>query len=140
MSSPAKKEDQPLPDKVMDDEKKPDTEVLAKPKRRTFTAAYKRRIVEEAADCEHGEVAALLRRERLYSSHLTAWRKQYAEGGLDALSSKRGPKPKDPRLKELEKLRKDNERLQKKLEQAELIIEVQKKVSALFATGTSEQD
>lgn len=140
MSSPTKKEVQPLLDKVMDDEKKPDTEVLAKPKRRTFTAAYKRRIVEEAADCEHGEIAALLRRERLYSSHLTAWRKQYAEGGLDALSSKRGRKPKDPRLKELEKLRKDNERLQKKLEQAELIIEVQKKVSALFVTGTSEQD
>jgi transposase-like protein len=120
---------------------KPTTEVVAKAKRRRFSAAYKRRIVEEAARCEKGEVAALLRREGLYSSHLSNWRKQYEAGGLEALSAKkRGRKRKDPAVKELEKLRRENERLQAKLEQAELIIEVQKKVSALFGPGTTEGD
>jgi transposase-like protein len=140
MQPNSEKRKKSLPEEIMNDKKKPDTEVLAKPKRRTFTAAYKRRIVEEAAACEHGEVAALLRRERLYSSHLAKWRTQFAEGGVKALSSKRGPKPRDRSAAEIDKLRKTNARLQKKLEQAELIIEVQKKVSALFAIGTSEED
>lgn len=133
--------EQKLRGKVMEDEDKPDTEVRARAKRRRFTAAYKRRIVEEAANAEHGEIAALLRREGLYSSLLQKWREQYESGALEGLSAKkRGRKPKDPELKELEKLRRENERLQKQLEQAELIIEVQKKVSALFGIGTTEED
>ena len=120
---------------------KPTTEVRPRAKRRSFSAAYKRRIVEEAAKCERGEVAALLRREALYSSHLSKWREQYETGGLEGLSAKkRGRKPTDPRLKELEKLQRENERLQAQLKQAELIIEVQKKVSALFELGTIEED
>jgi len=118
MQPNSEKRKKSLPEEIMNDKKKPDTEVLAKPKRRTFTAAYKRRIVEEAAACEHGEVAALLRRERLYSSHLAKWRTQFAEGGVKALSSKRGPKPRDRSAAEIDKLRKTNARLQKKLEQA----------------------
>ena len=133
--------EKPLRGEVMEDKEKPNTEVRAKAKRRRFTAAYKRRIVEEAASCEQGMIASMLRREGLYSSHLAEWRKQYEAGALEGLSAKkRGRKPKDPSLKELEKLRKENGRLQKKLEQAELIIEVQKKVSALFGNGTTEED
>lgn len=130
----------PKPAGKMDDPK-PEIEVVAKPKRRSFTAAYKRRIVEEALSCEYGEVAGLLRREGLYSSQLAKWRKQYEAGGNKGLASKqRGRKPKDPQLKEMEKLRQQNERLQKKLNQAELIIEVQKKVSALFELNSTEED
>jgi transposase-like protein len=113
----------------------PDPEVLAKPKRRRFTAAYKARIVEEAMACTGpGQIGALLRREGLYSSALTLWRKQYQSGALQGLKdSKRGRKRvRDPREKELDRLRRDNRRLNKKLEQAELIIDIQKKVAAML--------
>ena len=113
----------------------PDPEVLAKPKRRRFTAAYKARIVEEAMACtEPGQIGALLRREGLYSSALTLWRKQYQSGALQGLKDiKRGRKQvHDSRDKELDRLRRDNQRLTKKLEQAELIIEIQKKVAAML--------
>ena len=113
----------------------PDPEVSAKPKRRRFTAAYKARIVEEAQRCtESGQVGALLRREGLYSSALTQWRRQYQAGALGALKDdKRGRKrTRDAREKELERLRRENERLNNKLRQAELIIEIQKKVAAML--------
>lgn len=113
----------------------PDPEVLAKPRRRQFTAAYKARIVEEAMACtEPGQTGALLRREGLYSSALTLWRKQYQSGALQGLkNSKRGRKQvRNPRDMELERLRRDNRRLTKKLEQAELIIDIQKKVAAML--------
>ena len=113
----------------------PDPEVLAKPKRRRFTPAYKARIVEEAQRCtESGQIGALLRREGLYSSALTLWRRQYHSGALQALKDdKRGRKrTRDAREKELERLQRENERLNKKLRQAELIIEVQKKVAAML--------
>ena len=113
----------------------PDPEVLAQPKRRRFTPAYKARIVEEAMACtERGQIGALLRREGLYSSALTLWRRQYQSGALQALKDdKRGRKPtRDARDQELERLRSEVERLNKKLGQAELIIDIQKKVAALF--------
>jgi len=113
----------------------PDPEVLAQPKRRRFTAAYKARIVEEAQRCtEPGEVGALLRREGLYSSALTTWRRQYQAGALKGLKDdKRGRKrTHDARDQELQQLRRKNERLNKKLRQAELIIEIQKKVAAML--------
>jgi transposase-like protein len=113
----------------------PDPEVPAQAKRRTFTAAYKARIVEEAQRCtESGAVSALLRREGLYSSHLAKWRRQCQEGVLDALSdNKRGRKStKDPLAEENERLRKQNARLTQRLEQAETIIEIQKKVSSML--------
>jgi transposase len=113
----------------------PDPEVSAKPKRRRFTPAYKARIVEEAQRCtESGQIGALLRREGLYSSALTQWRRQYQAGALQALKDdKRGRKrTRDVRGKELERLQRENERLNKKLRQAELIIEIQKKVAAML--------
>jgi len=120
-----------------------DPEVAEKPKRRRFSAEYRLRIVREADACkEAGEIGALLRREGLYSSLLTAWRRQRDEGALEGLrSKKRGPKAKavDPRVKRLER---ENARLKRKLEQAETIIDIQKKVAGMLGIPlrTSEPD
>ena len=113
----------------------PDPEVLAKSQRRRFTPAYKARIVEEAMACTgSGQIGALLRREGLYSSALTLWRRQYQSGALQGLKDdKRGRKrTRDARDQELERLRREVERLNKKLGQAELIIDIQKKVAAML--------
>ena len=111
----------------------PDPEVEAKAKRRRFSAEYRLQILRQADACKApGELGALLRREGLYSSLLSTWRRQREQGALAALRArKRGPKPKpvDPRMKELEK---QNARLQRKLKQAEMIIEVQKKVHEIL--------
>ena len=118
-----------------------DTEVVAKAVRRHFSAEYKLRILEEAEACSSGEIGALLRREGLYSSHLTTWRRQREAGQLAGLApKKRGPKP-DPQAEELKRLRRENERLQVRLQQTEAIIEAQKKLAQLFGLGsTSESD
>ena len=115
---------------------RPDPEVLAKPKRRRFTAQYRLRILEEADRCtQSGEVGRLLRREGLYSSHLANWRKARRDGALRGLSSKtRGAKakasnPLEPKVRELEA---KVARLQKKLHKAHTILEVQKKVAGLL--------
>ena len=109
------------------------TEVVAKGKRRQYPAEYKLRILQEVEACKgSGEVGALLRREGLYSSLVSKWREQRERGSLTGLSGhKRGLKV-DPQAKELERLERENKRLQEKLERAELIIEVQKKVAQLF--------
>ena len=112
-----------------------DPEVSAKPKRRRFTSAYKARIVEKALACtESGEIGELLRREGLYWSALTLWRRQYQAGALKALNdTKRGRKRvSDTRDVELEQLRRDNAKLTKKLKQAKAIIDIQKKVAELL--------
>jgi transposase-like protein len=118
-----------------------DIEVTAKAVRRRYSAEYKLRILEEAESCASGEIGALLRREGLYSSHLTTWRRQRAAGQLAGLApKKRGPKP-DPQAEELKRLRRENERLQVRLQQAEAIIEAQKKLAQLFGLGSmSESD
>ena len=114
-------------------ERPPDPEVPEKPKRRQFTAAYKLRIVEEADRCtQPGEIGALLRREGLYSSHLTTWRRQRREGTLQGLGRRRGRQGKDPLQAEVEALRRENQRLRRRLEQAQVVIEVQKKLSGLL--------
>ncbi len=112
----------------------PETEILSRPMRRRFTAEYKLAILQEADRCrEPGEIGALLRREGLYSSLLSAWRSQRDDGALTSLSKKRGRRPKkDAKDAELERLRRVNQRLEKKLEQAELIIDVQKKLSRIL--------
>ena len=117
-----------------------DPEVVPKAKRRKFSAKYKLRILEEADSCtEAGQVGALLRREGLYSSHLTTWRRQRDEGVLKGLSpQKRGRKRKDELEREVARLQRENERLQASLEQAETIIEVQKKLSRLLGLATEE--
>ncbi len=121
----------------------PDPEVAEKPKRRRFSAEYRLRIVREADACKKpGEIGALLRREGLYSSLLTAWRRQRDTGALAGLEpKKRGPKAKavDPRVKGLER---ELARLKRKLEQAETIIDIQKKVAGILGIPlrTSEPD
>jgi len=112
----------------------PDPEVVPKAKRRQFTAEYKLRIVREAdAGTEPGQIGSLLRREGLYSSYLSTWRRQREEGQLQALSSKkRGRKGQDPSAEELAQLQRENGRLRARLEQAEIIIDVQKKLSKLL--------
>lgn len=113
----------------------PDPEVATKAVRRRFTASYKRRILQEIDNCGTGGIAALLRREGLYSSHLRTWRHQREKGELAGLQPrKRGRKAmvRNPLSKENEKLRRENERLQKRLRQAETIIGVQKKVCDLL--------
>jgi transposase len=123
----------------------PEPEVLPRAERRRFSAEYKLRILEEVDGCtERGQIGALLRREGLYSSHLSKWRKQRALGQLEGLSpKKRGRKPQDPAVEEVARLRRENERLRARLEQAEMIIDVQKKLSQLLGltpdeTGTDE--
>ena len=114
----------------------PDPAVAERPVRRRFAAEYKLRILREADACtEPGQLGALLRREGLYSSHLTAWRKQRDEGTLAALTPKRrGRKanPDAPVIAENERLKRENQRLAAKLRQAETIIEVQKKLSEIL--------
>jgi transposase-like protein len=119
-------------------DKAADPEVVPRAKRRRFTAGYKLRIVEEADRCsEPGEVGALLRREGLYSSHLSNWRRQRAEGQLGALAErKRGRKAQEQQAHELEELRREKKQLKIRLQQAELIIEVQKKLSQLLGLST----
>ena len=117
-----------------------DPEVLERPRRRKFSAEYKVRILREAERVkESGQLGALLRREGLYTSNLTTWRRQFERGALAALApKKRGKKakPVDARDRRIRELERDNERLRKRLEQAETIIEVQKKVSALLGTSS----
>jgi transposase-like protein len=114
----------------------PNPEVPEKPVRRRFTAEYKLDLLRKADMCtEPGSMGALLRREGLYSSNLNTWRRQRDEGTLAALKPKqRGRKPAlpDPLALENERLRKENTRLSKRLNHAELIIDVQKKISQIL--------
>jgi hypothetical protein len=119
-------------------------EVLEKPTRRRFEAAYKLRLLEEADRCtEAGQLGELLRREGLYSSHLTTWRKQRDAGALQALGAKkrgRRAKRKDSMAAEIERLQRENQRLTERLRQAETIIEVQKKVSEMLGMSAPSQN
>jgi transposase len=123
----------------------PDPEVSSVSGRRRFSASYKARIVREADACvEPGEVGALLRREGLYSSNLTHWRKQYRKAGEAALADdKRGRKVmRNPLSSEVERLGRELERAQKKLAQAELIVEFQKNLCEILGicpTGVSTE-
>ena len=119
----------------------PDPEVPAKVQRRRFTAEYRLRIVKQADACKKpGELGALLRREGLYSSHLTNWRRQREQDALVSLRArKRGPTPRpiDPRVKHLEA---ENARLQRKLQRADTIITLQKKVAEILGIPLSPFD
>ena len=114
----------------------PSPEVLEKPVRRRFTVEYKTRILAEADACtQPGMLGELLRREGLYSSYLTTWRRQRDDGALAGLTPKRRgrkAKPNSPLADENKRLTRENDRLKEQLRQAELIIDVQKKVSEML--------
>jgi len=114
----------------------PDPEVPEKAIRRKFTAKHKLRILQEVDRCTtQGQIGTLLRREGIYSSNLTTWRRQREQGTLEALSPKhRGPKVKntDPSVRRIVELERENNRLKQKLKQAETIIDVQKKLSEIL--------
>ncbi len=118
----------------------PNPEVRAKAQRRKYNAAYKLSLVERADSAkDEGGVGALLRQEGIYSSQLTEWRRQRDAGALNALGQKRGRKPiRDSRDEEIAKLRAQGGRLEQKLEQASLIIDVQKKVATLLGISLPE--
>jgi len=120
----------------------PDPEVRERAVRRRFTAEYKLRILKEAASCkEQGQLGSLLRREGLYSSNLITWRRQMEKGTLEALSPrKRGPKAKrpDPSARRNAELERENQKLKKKLRQAETIIDVQKEISEILQIPLTE--
>jgi len=122
-------------------ERMPETEVVEKAKRRRYAAEYKLRILGEVDACQGpGEIGALLRREGLYSSLIYKWRVQRNRGSLEGLGvHKRGPKA-DVRAVEFARLKRENERLRKRLERAELIIDVQKKVAQMLGVALEEQD
>jgi transposase len=121
-----------------------EVEVTAKAQRRRFTAAFKRRIVQEAAGCSKpGELGALLRREGLYSSHLATWRAAQARGELADLRGRRqgsrGPVP-DARTKQILALERENRRLRARAERAEALVEVQKKLAELLGLDLPASD
>ena len=119
----------------------PDSAVSEKAKRRRFTAEYKLHILREVDQCKaSGEVGAILRREGLYSSNLTNWRRQRDNVIREGLGKqKRGPKakPEDPRVKELER---ENARLKRRLQRSEAMLEIQKKASELLGIPLSQLD
>lgn len=119
----------------------PDPEVRAIAKRRQFSAAYKLAVLSEADRLtELGAIGALLRREGLYSSHLTVWRREREAGALEALGRRRGRKAKlTPEQKRVAALEAKAARLQRELEQARAIIEVQKKLCTLLGLPTAEE-
>jgi transposase len=111
----------------------PDPELVEQAKRRTFTAKYKARILAEADACTApGEVGELLRREGLYTSHLTYWRKQRKDGALKELGKPRGRKPADTRDAQIATLTRKLERAEGELGKAQKVIEIQGKLSALL--------
>ena len=115
----------------------PAIEVMAKATRRRFTVEYKRKIVRAADGCKTpGAIGALLRREGLYSSHLTTWRAARERGELAGAPKKRGPARRvaDPRDKRITELERERTRWQKRAERAEALVELQKQVAALLGT------
>ena len=114
----------------------PDPEVRERAARRRFTAEYKLQVLRQADQCAGvGEIGALLRREGLYSSHLTTWRRQREQGALVALAPKKRGRPAvpvSPLARRVAELQRDNARLARRLHQAEAIIEAQKKLSEIL--------
>jgi transposase-like protein len=120
---------------------KADPEVLAKPQRRRFPTEYKLRVLRQYEATPKGERGAFLRREGLYSSHIDTWRKLAASGEQESLApKKRGRKAKPPVDPEMKRLRREVARLQVKLQRAEKVIEVQKKISEILGVGQNLPD
>jgi transposase-like protein len=129
-------------------ERVPDPELVEQAKRRSFTAEYKARILAEADECTRpGEVGELLRREGLYTSHLTYWRKQRKDGALKELGKPRGRKPVDQRDAQVAALTRRAERAEAELAKMKRVVEIQGNLSALLeqmldtesASGSTER-
>jgi transposase-like protein len=121
----------------------PEVEVAEKAARRRFDAEYKRRVLKEADACAPGDIGALLRREGLYSSHLSVWRAARERGEIAGLApKKRGPKvtPPDPRDRKIAELERETRRLKARLERAEALVDLQKKVSMILGIALPESD
>jgi transposase-like protein len=119
-----------------------DPEVLERPQRRRFTAKYKLQVLQQADACAaQGEIGALLRREGLYSSHLSSWRRLRESGALAGLTPRKRGRRADPdkqQIRRMAELERENQRLRERLAQAETIIDVQKKVSSLLGITLSQ--
>jgi transposase len=125
---------------------RPDPEVPERARQRRYNAAYKLRFLSDYEGLDKAAKGALLRREGLYSSLVSEWRKQREQGALSALAQKPGRPQADPREREIARLRKENERLERELDKARKVNEIQVKLSALLeglaaegATGESER-
>lgn len=121
----------------------PEPEVPERARRRTYTARYKRDVLAEYEAADRVGKGALLRREGLYTSLISAWREQRDKGALEALGKSSGAAPADPAAREAARLRRENERLTAELDKARRVIEVQSKLSALLdtlATDSSRND
>ncbi len=122
----------------------PDPEVSDRPRRRKFTAKYKLAVLRELDACtEPGQIGAVLRREGLYSSHATNWRRAREAGELQGLAPKkhgRPRKPRNPLASEIQRLERENARLSEELRKANVIIDVQKKLSTLLGISLPEND
>ena len=122
---------------------RPNPEVVADARRRTFTASYKLRVLAEVdASTQPGAIGAVLRREGLYSSHLATWRRERQAGAVKGLTPHtRGPKPKNsPQDAEIQNLRRENQRLTEQLRKAEIVIDIQKKVGTLLGWPLPKSD
>ena len=122
----------------------PDPEVSDRLRRRKFTAKYKLAVLRELDACsEPGQIGAVLRREGLYSSHATSWRRAREAGELQGLASKKRGRPHTPRNRlalEVERLERENVRLREELRKASVIIDVQKKLSTILGISLPETD
>lgn len=129
----------PKPDTAQPQEVRPDPK-LEKRTRRTFTVDYKLSILQQAAACKHGELGALLRREKLYANQLTQWRREFESQGVKGLSKSRpGPAAsKSPEQRRIEQLEKETARLKQRLQVKESCIELQKKALALIEQAERE--
>lgn len=131
------------PESNHENDDRPSSEVKPRASRRRFSRAYKLSILDEADACtKHGELGALLRREGLYSSHLSSWRGQRDRGELEGATKKRGPKPREvnPLDKRVTELERENAKLLRRAKRAEAMIEVQKKVSDLWGVTLPKSD
>jgi transposase-like protein len=139
-TSPSRASEASTPDVSADGSGRPDPEVPAKARRRTFTAKYKAEILAAHDAASEGEKGALLRREGLYSSHITEWRRARDAGGLKALAAPRGRRRRDPQVERIAALEAEKLRLEQELAQARLVMDVQAKLHALLESISESAD
>jgi len=129
------------PGRVVDDAtQRPDPEVPERARRRTFTAKYKLEVLAAYDAAPDGEKGAVLRREGLYSSHITEWRKARDAGALKGLAAPRGRKRHDPQAEQIARLQAEKQRLEQALAKTRLVVDVQAKLHALLETLSGSAD